>query len=54
MSREKQYWGFRVDVRNSDVYPDYYETELKEKQVLRQGWGYDESHNLKCWNRENV
>ncbi len=64
MSREKQYWGFRVDVRNPHAYPNYYNTELnipgyyntkeEKKPVLRQGWGYEEGHNLKCWNRENV
>lgn len=54
MSREKQYWGFRVDVENPYVYPDYYNTELRKNRVLRQGWGYDKDHNLKCWNRENV
>lgn len=64
MSREKQYWDFRVDVRNPHVYPNYYNTELnipgyyntkeEKKPVLRQGWGYEEGHNLKCWNRKNV
>lgn len=54
MSREKQYWGFRIDVDNPDVYPDYYNTELKEKQVLRQGWGHEKGHNLRCGNRENI
>ena len=53
MSREKQYWGFRVDVSNPDAYPDYYNSELKNG-VLRQGWGYLEDHNLKCKNRETA
>lgn len=46
MSREKQYWGFRIDVNNSNVYPDYYNTELEENRVLRQGWGH-EGHDLR-------
>ena len=46
MSRQKQYWGFRVDVNNPTVYPDYYNAEL-EQERLRQGWGWDESCNLK-------
>lgn len=54
MSREKQYWGFRVDVSNPDVYPDYYRTELEKNRVLRQGWGWLEDHNLKYKNRETA
>ena len=53
MSRERRYWGFRVDVNNPD-YPEYYNAELIQG-VLRQGWGWDENYcNLKRWNRKNV
>ena len=54
MSSQKQYWGFRVDVNNPAVYPNYYNTELKNKKVLRQGWGWDESCNLKCLTWDSV
>ncbi len=40
------YWGFRIDV-DSEGYPDFYVRELREHGVLRQGWGYDKSQNLR-------
>ena len=39
------YWGFRIDT-NCREYPDYYKKEL-DRAVLRQGWGYEDEHNLK-------
>ena len=43
-----QYWGFRIDV-NGRGYPDYYVNELG-CGILRQGWGYEPSHDLQIVN----
>lgn len=45
-----QYWGFRIDV-NGRGYPDYYVNEL-ERGILRQGWGYDASQDLRLLDRD--
>ena len=47
------YWGFRIDVNCQD-YPGYYVKELNERRVLRQGWGYDESQNLRNLDQNNL
>ena len=38
---EKNYWGYRIDVKNQD----FFFKELKQKR-LRQGWGYAENQKL--------
>ena len=40
------YWGFRIDVNCKD-YPNYYVDELERNKILRQGWGYDASQDLR-------
>lgn len=40
-NREKNYWGYRIDVKNQD----FFFKELKQKR-LRQGWGYAENQKL--------
>ena len=44
MTRQPHYWGFRTDTGRPR---EGYDEELKQRCVLRQGWGWDESHNLK-------
>lgn len=39
--REKNYWGYRIDVKNQD----FFFKEL-EQERLRQGWGYAENQKL--------
>lgn len=39
--REKNYWGYRIDVKNQD----FFFKELEQGR-LRQGWGYDENQKL--------
>ncbi len=39
--KAKNYWGYRIDTQNTK----YFNDEL-EKGRLRQGWGYDASHEL--------
>ena len=38
---EKNYWGYRIDVKNQD----FFFKELEQGR-LRQGWGYDENQKL--------
>ena len=45
MSRKRNYWGFRISTDCPD-YPGYYNSELNDHGVLRQGWGYKNEHNL--------
>ena len=40
-NREKNYWGYRIDVKNQD----FFFKELEQGR-LRQGWGYDENQKL--------
>ena len=40
--RERKFWGYRIN--NERAY--YFESELNEGR-LRQGWGYDDSHDLR-------
>ena len=40
-NREKNYWGYRIDVKNQD----FFFKEL-EQGHLRQGWGYAENQKL--------
>ena len=40
-NREKNYWGYRIDVKN----PDFFFKELEQGR-LRQGWGYAENQKL--------
>ncbi len=46
MSRPQQYWGFRINWRFPN-YADYYMHQLKHNEVLRQGWGWENSHDLR-------
>ena len=39
--REKNYWGYRIDVKNQD----FFFKELEQGR-LRQGWGYDKNQEL--------
>ena len=39
--REKNYWGYRIDVKNQD----FFFKELEQGR-LRQGWGYAENQKL--------
>ena len=39
------YWGFRINT-NCQKYPQYYRDQLENHEVLRQGWGYEDKHNL--------
>ena len=52
MSIQRNYWGFRIDT-NCREYPDYYKKEL-DREVLRQGWGYEDEHNLKLLSKANT
>jgi len=40
-NREKNYWGYRIDVKNQD----FFFKELEQGR-LRQGWGYDKNQEL--------
>lgn len=40
------YWGFRIDT-NCPQYPHYYNDQLENHGILRQGWGYEENHDLR-------
>lgn len=40
------YWGYRIDV-STDKIRNYFFSELKENEILRQGWGWRDSQNLK-------
>ena len=37
---KRQYWGFRISTRWKG-YPEYYNEQLKDHKVLRQGWGWE-------------
>ena len=39
------YWGFRIDT-NCPKYPHYYNNQLENHEVLRQGWGSRTKHDL--------
>ena len=39
--REKNYWGYRIDVKNQDFF-----FKESEQGRLRQGWGYDKNQEL--------
>ena len=39
------YWGFRIDT-NCPKYPYYYNNQLENHEVLRQGWGSRTKHDL--------
>jgi len=43
---KRNYWGYRIDTKHISFFWD----QLENEEVLRQGWGFDESHNLR--NRE--
>lgn len=40
------YWGFRIDT-NCPKYPHYYNDQLEHHGILRQGWGYEDNHDLR-------
>ena len=42
------YWGYRIDIN----YIDFFWKEL-EAGRLRQGWGYDDSQNLKDFSADD-
>lgn len=44
MTRPTHYWGFRTD---TSVRREYYDAQLKDHGVLRQGWGWDENQDLR-------
>lgn len=42
---DRNYWVFRIDIKNRE----FINSELMEKDILRQGWGWDEKQNLKVF-----
>ena len=49
MTREPRFWGFRTD---KNVPRRYYNDQLRDHRVLRQGWGSDESHKLELMSKQ--
>lgn len=44
MSRQPRFWGFHTD---TSVPRKYYNDQLRDHEVLRQGWGWDERQDLR-------